>query len=328
MLGRHPGCEQLADLLGPDHLLAGLALLQLELPAPVGILDAHVGRKTRGVADLQGDERQARVWPGGDVEHQPVLVVPQALPLGPEHAAHGARGTIAADQIGGPQSGLGATGDCNAAQHHTVVLLLEAGDLTAHARLDAVAPCHKLTQQRFQLRLIEEGHVPPAVVTLERDLHSEQGGSHGVGEAHLVHLARRLEDGGHLVTQTQALEVADGLAVEAHRARQHHRLGRALENNYAQSRVRQLQSRQGPDGAVTHDCNVEVELSHGGIPRIGITRPPGRHAVPGPPPSPPSGDGFRARWWGGPARGSPPGSWASPSDAPSRPCTPGAVHPR
>jgi hypothetical protein len=262
VLRRQPRTQQLLDLLGTHHLLAGLAFDQLELPAAVRILHAHVGGEPRGIAYLHRRQREVGIGPLEDVHHEPVLVVAEAQPLDPHRAAHEARGTVAAEHEGGPHSLRRLRVRGAASQRDAVVVLLDRLHLVAHPHLDALVGRDLLAQQGFELGLVEEGDVAPAVHAVLRKLEPEERIALRVREEDPILLAGRLEDGAHRLPEPDPLAGAHGFAVQPHGPRQHDGLGGALEDHHPKPGLGEQQARKGTDGPEAHDGDVEVLLAH------------------------------------------------------------------
>ena len=96
---RCPWIEQRLNLFWTQHLLSGLALEELKLPASIRILHTDIRREAFWIADLHRDERKIRGGTLNDVYDEPVLVVAKTFSCNSEVLSNKARSTITSNGI-------------------------------------------------------------------------------------------------------------------------------------------------------------------------------------------------------------------------------------
>ena len=109
--GVQPRRQQRADGFGAFHVLATLAVAELELPPPMastvgGAGSRDHGHDPRGVADLLRSERQIHFTIQKKVDDQPVLIEAEILVLDAGEAPRCARRSIAAEEEAGFEASL------------------------------------------------------------------------------------------------------------------------------------------------------------------------------------------------------------------------------
>ncbi len=148
-----PGFDQLPHALGSDHLVAGLAREELELPAAIVGMARDERDRAGRVADLLDPARQRRHVAGElDVEHQPVLVEALVDERDTELLADRARRAVGRDQPAGAMAGDGAVGRRRGDLDHIGGLIDRPG-VVAEPQFDAGGQCG-ITQERLEHGLV------------------------------------------------------------------------------------------------------------------------------------------------------------------------------
>ena len=200
-----------------QHLLPGLAGVELELPAPVGVLGAHVGGQPVRVAHLHGVAVQRVVGVGDDVHHQPVVVVAEIMPAAADAAAHEARCAVAADQVaGGKPEGFAGT-QVPSVNDHPVARIADGRGLGADVGGDVRFGQRGIAQKALQFGLVEHVEALPAVAVERRGHLLEEQLPLGVAEADVFPGAQGLQQAVDRLAQAKPLEAADDLAIQGHR---------------------------------------------------------------------------------------------------------------
>jgi len=135
--------------------------------------------------------------------------------------------------------------------------LLNVDDSLTDTELDSFARNDALSERRFELGLIKEGHVAPAVAAEGGDIQADQGLALRVRKANLIALSRRLAERRDFVAEAQALESAQALTVETDGARKLGDPRRRFENEHFEAGCRKRKCSHRSNRPEANDHNVD-----------------------------------------------------------------------
>ena len=258
-----PGIEKRPDPLWADHLLGRLVRQELKLPASIRIFDTHIGRESRGIADLHHVEGESGLRTLCDVDDEPVLVVVEAAPFDADRSADEAIGAVATDRITGLDRGFRAALHIAKPNHDAIRILIQRNRFLTEPHVDPLFLRHEAAQRGLELRLVEEDDVAPAVRAPMRHVDAEEGLVLRVREADPLWIARRLAEGVDLVREAKPLKGAETLTVESDGTWQLDLVGRALEDDDLHSRSRECQGGHRADRSIAHDGDIVCVIRRG-----------------------------------------------------------------
>jgi hypothetical protein len=263
-----PGAHQSRHGFRPHHRVIVFPRQQHELPATMIAAAGNNRRGTRRVAhhdreSLQfcagGHARQRRKLDRSvhlRIHDEPRLIEVEIIEPHVEQLAHGASRAVAADDPARPHSPrLTATPRM---QRDALGVLHERLDLDAVAQLDSRQRRESLTQEGFELRLIEEIVIGPTEGT--RLPHRAHVANHAVVGTDVQVAIRITHAREHAVDDAGRAEEAHHLVVEVHGARQRVRRLFTLEHHRTQPGSSQQTGCQRAHWSAADDGYVEAHV--------------------------------------------------------------------